>query len=154
MKGKPCIKEEAASLWRNETKRATDDATGNDMLLKGKRKMTDHDCIFCRIAAGEIPSDIVYEDEQVVAFRDINPQAPVHVVIIPRRHIASLATSEAQDVCVLAEMLKVAKEVAKGLGIEASGYRVVNNCGRDAQQSVQHIHFHVLGGRALGWPPG
>ncbi|NLN19890.1 MAG: histidine triad nucleotide-binding protein [Firmicutes bacterium] len=116
--------------------------------------MAEHDCIFCRIAKEEVPADIVHENEQIVAFRDINPQAPVHVVVIPRKHIASLAASSADDVALLGEILKAAKEVAEKLDIQASGYRVVNNCGPDAQQSVQHIHFHVLGGRRLGWPPG
>jgi histidine triad (HIT) family protein len=131
-----------------------DDAAWNDVLRKCQQKMTDHDCIFCRIAAGDIPANIVYENKQVVAFRDINPQAPVHVVIIPRKHIASLATSTTEDVRILGGMLEAAKEIAKQLEVDASGYRVVNNCGRDAQQSVQHVHFHVLGGRQLGWPPG
>lgn len=113
-----------------------------------------HDCLFCKIAAKQIPSNVVYEDEHVVAFHDINPQAPVHVVIVPRRHIASLAAAESTDVELLGRVVYTARVVAEQLGIASTGYRVVNNCGVHGQQTVQHIHFHVLGGRQLNWPPG
>jgi len=111
------------------------------------------DCVFCKIASGEIPATIVHDDDDVVAFKDLNPQAPVHVLIIPRRHIASLdeATEDHRDL--LGRLLLVAKELAATEGVEG-GYRLVNNCGAPAGQSVFHIHVHLLGGRAMGWPPG
>lgn len=109
------------------------------------------DCLFCRIVAGEIPAQIVYQDEHTVAFRDINPQAPVHVLVIPREHIPSIAALEG-DAC--SDLMAAIRKVAEQEGIAESGYRVVTNHGRDAQQTVFHLHWHVLGGRALGWPPG
>jgi histidine triad (HIT) family protein len=111
------------------------------------------DCLFCRIAAGKIPADRVYEDEQVVAFRDIHPQAPVHLLIVPRRHVASLADCGDADGSLLAHLLLTARRLAVEQGV-ASGYRLVNNCGASAGQSVFHLHFHLLGGRPLHWPPG
>jgi histidine triad (HIT) family protein len=111
------------------------------------------DCLFCKIVAGKIPADRVYEDDQVVAFRDIGPQAPVHVLIVPRRHIASLDDAGDADAALLARILQSAKRIAAEEGI-AGAYRVVNNCGATAGQSVFHIHFHLLGGREMGWPPG
>lgn len=111
------------------------------------------DCIFCKIAAGDIPSRKVHEDDEIVAFHDVNPQAPVHVLVVPRRHIPSLDAAGEADERLLGSMLLVAQRAAKELGI-ASAYRVVNNCGASAGQSVFHIHLHVLGGRALSWPPG
>jgi histidine triad (HIT) family protein len=112
------------------------------------------DCLFCKIAAGKIPSDIVYQDEQVVAFRDNNPQAPQHLLFIPRRHIASMTDITPGDGPVLANIYIAAAKVARELGLEASGYRFLTNVGKDAGQSVFHLHFHLLGGRKLGWPPG
>lgn len=112
------------------------------------------ECIFCRIANKEIPSQMVYADDSVVAFRDIQPVAPVHVVIIPRKHIPSLAAASEADSAVLGHVLQVARIVAEQEGVAESGYRVVNNCGPDALQTVQHVHFHLIGGKALGWPPG
>lgn len=112
------------------------------------------DCIFCKIAAGELSSDIVYENEQVVVFRDLNPQAPTHVLAIPRRHIASINDLTPDDASLVGELYLAAKTVAKQEGIHESGYRTVMNCGEGAGQSVFHIHLHVLGGRALTWPPG
>ena len=109
------------------------------------------DCLFCRILRGEIPAQLVYEDEHAVAFRDINPQAPVHVLVIPRQHIPSIAHLEG-DVC--AQQMEAIRRVAEQEGIAESGFRVVTNHGPDAQQTVFHLHWHVLGGRALGWPPG
>lgn len=111
-------------------------------------------CLFCKIAAGEIPSKIVYQDENVVAFQDINPQAPQHILFIPRRHIVSMTTLTPGDGQVLANIYTVASKVARDLGLEEGGYRFVTNVGPDAGQTVFHLHFHLLGGRKLGWPPG
>ncbi len=111
-------------------------------------------CLFCKIAAGQIPSKIVYQDEDVVAFEDINPQAPHHVLIIPRRHIASIPDLTLEDGPVLARIFMTAAKLAHDMGIDESGYRFVTNVGPDAGQSVFHLHFHLLGGRRLGWSPG
>jgi len=110
-------------------------------------------CLFCKIAAGEIPSKIVYEDQDVVAFEDINPQAPHHILFIPRRHIASMADLTPEDGPVLAALFIAAARVARDLDISESGYRFVANVGPDSGQSVSHLHFHLLGGRRMGWPP-
>ena len=112
------------------------------------------DCIFCKIIKGEIPSDKVYESDNVLAFKDINPMAPVHVLIIPKEHIASLNEINAENANLIAEVYAAAAEIAKQLGVAESGYRVVTNCGQAAGQTVNHIHFHLLGGRDLAWPPG
>lgn len=112
------------------------------------------DCLFCRIADGRIPSDRVYEDDEVVAFRDIDPQAPVHVLVIPRRHIESADALAAADAATVMAMFAAAQRVARALGVAESGYRLVTNIGADAGQSVQHLHLHLLGGRSLQWPPG
>ena len=109
-------------------------------------------CLFCRIVRGEVPAKKVHESDRYVAFRDINPQAPVHVVVIPREHVASLA--EARDAGLVGGMALVAAEVARAEGIEGRGYRTVINTNADAGQTVFHIHLHLLGGRHLGWPPG
>ena len=106
-------------------------------------------CLFCRIAAGEIPSSRVYEDETVLAFRDIAPQAPVHVLVIPKTHISGWSAAKDADDALLAHLVRVAAEVAEKEGIAASGYRVVSNCGPDAQQTVPHLHLHVLGGTEM-----
>ena len=113
--------------------------------------MTDS-CLFCRIASGAIPVSLIAENAHAVAFRDIAPKAPVHVLVIPRRHIASL--SEADDSAELGQVVTLAAEVARQEGLEEAGYRVVANTGADGGQSVHHLHFHVLGGRSMGWPPG
>ncbi|HOJ57417.1 MAG TPA: histidine triad nucleotide-binding protein [Bacillota bacterium] len=112
-----------------------------------------NDCLFCKIARKEIPADIVYEDDDVLAFRDIRPQAPVHVLVIPKRHIATLADLTQEDKDVMGHVTLVASRLARDLGV-SEGYRVVINCGKDAGQTVFHIHMHLLGGRSLGWPPG
>ena len=105
-------------------------------------------CIFCKIIAGEIPSTKVYEDETVFAFRDINPQAPTHILVIPKTHIGSVAELTAENSAVVAHIFKVIPQIAKAEGL-ANGYRVVSNCGPDARQSVQHLHFHILGGKEM-----
>ena len=111
-------------------------------------------CLFCRIAAGEVPSDRVYEDEAVVVFRDINPRAPTHVLAIPRRHLASVddLTEDAADQSLLAALLAALRRVAADEGLR--GYRIVTNVGPESGQSVFHLHFHLLGGRLMSWPPG
>ena len=108
-------------------------------------------CIFCKIAAGEIPSTKVYEDERVLAFRDIDPQAPVHVLLIPKKHFADILE---WDSATFADMQEIVKKLAVELGIAEKGFRVVINTGEDGQQSVKHLHWHILGGRSMQWPPG
>ena len=105
-------------------------------------------CIFCKIIAGEIPSTKVYEDETVFAFRDINPQAPTHILVVPKTHIGSVAEINAENSAAVAHIFEVIAQIAEEEGL-AGGYRVVSNCGPDARQSVQHLHFHILGGREL-----
>ncbi len=107
------------------------------------------DCLFCSIIKGEIPSTKVYEDEQVYAFKDINPMAPVHVLIIPKTHLSSINDVTEENSAVIAHIYAVAAKLAKALGISESGYRVVSNCGADAGQTVFHLHFHLLGGKKL-----
>jgi histidine triad (HIT) family protein len=111
-------------------------------------------CLFCGIAAGEIPSTTVRADEETVAFRDVDPRAPTHVLVIPRRHIASVNDLEAADAGIVGRLFLVAREIAAEEGIANGGYRLVMNTGRDAGQSVAHIHLHLLGGRHMSWPPG
>ncbi len=111
------------------------------------------DCIFCKIVAGEIPSAKVYEDDTVVAFNDLEPQAPVHVLIIPKQHIASMAEIDERNSAVVAHIFEVAAIIAKEKGLD-DGFRVVSNCGESAGQSVKHLHFHLMGGREFGWPAG
>ena len=111
-------------------------------------------CIFCRIVAGEIPANKVLENEHVIAFHDLNPKAPVHVLVIPRRHIESVGSAAPSDVEALGQVLLACREVAQSTGVAESGFRVALNSGPDAGQSVDHLHAHVLGGRSLGWPPG
>lgn len=108
------------------------------------------DCLFCKIINGEIPSDKVYENDRVYAFRDIAPQAPTHVVIVPKMHIASANDITADNASVVADIYEAIPEIAKSLGLSESGYRIVNNCGKDAGQTVFHIHFHLLGGEPGG----
>jgi histidine triad (HIT) family protein len=111
------------------------------------------DCIFCRIAAGEIPAETVFADESVVAFRDTNPQAPTHVLVIPREHVASAQELGTNHAALLSRLFTAMGEIARDEGL-GSGYRIVTNVGPDAGQTVQHLHFHLLGGRTLDWPPG
>jgi histidine triad (HIT) family protein len=112
------------------------------------------DCVFCKIIAGQIPGSLVYEDQDVAAFRDINPQAPLHVLIVPRRHIATLNDLTQADDALVGAMFRAAAALAKRHGYADRGYRTVFNTNREAGQTVFHIHLHLLGGRALGWPPG
>jgi histidine triad (HIT) family protein len=112
------------------------------------------ECIFCKIISGEIPSDKIYEDELVLSFKDISPAAPIHVLIIPKKHINSLNDVCEDDLKVIGHIFKVAKNLAEKLDIDNDGYRVVANCGKYGGQTVEHVHFHLLGGRSLNWPPG
>ena len=112
------------------------------------------DCLFCKIADGAQEADIVHTDDDVVAFRDINPQAPTHILIIPKEHIESARAVRDDDGRVLAQIFEVAAHLAKAEGVERSGWRVVTNVGPDAGQTVHHLHFHLLGGRPMDWPPG
>ena len=112
------------------------------------------DCLFCSIVGGETPADTLYQDERCLAFRDISPQAPVHVLVIPREHIESLDDAAQRDEALLGHLLRVAARVANEQGLSESGYRTVINTGAGAGQSVFHLHMHLLGGRSLSWPPG
>ena len=116
--------------------------------------MANDKCLFCRIAAGEIPAKKVHEDADVVAFHDINPQAPTHVLVVPKQHIASLSDLAADDDRIVGEVVRRAAAIAHERGIAAGGYRTVFNTNRDAGQTVFHIHLHLLGGRSMSWPPG
>ena len=112
------------------------------------------ECLFCKIVRREIPGKIVFEDEALLAFEDVNPQAPTHVLVIPKRHIESLNVLEASDDGIVGEIVRRAAAIAKDRGISAGGYRTVFNTNRDAGQTVFHIHLHLLGGRSMAWPPG
>jgi histidine triad (HIT) family protein len=112
------------------------------------------DCIFCKIANKEIKSDIVYEDEYVVAFPDINPQATVHLLIVPKEHIESPNDIDESNKDLVGHIYIVIKKLAQRYGIDKKGYRIVSNCGNDGGQTVMHLHFHLLGGRFMTWPPG
>lgn len=112
------------------------------------------DCLFCRIAAKAIPAKVVAETPEALAFHDIQPQAPVHALVIPKKHVATLNDAQPDDAALLGKLLLLAKDVARTLGVDASGWRLAVNTNKDAQQSVFHVHLHVLGGRRLEWPPG
>jgi histidine triad (HIT) family protein len=112
------------------------------------------ECLFCKIAAREIPADVVHETDDVVAFRDINPKAPTHILVIPKRHVGSAAMITDDHGKLLAEIFQVATHLARAEGVGGSGWRFVTNVGPDAGQSVAHLHFHLLGGRGMSWPPG
>ena len=112
------------------------------------------DCLFCKIIDGEIPGDIVYENDSVLAFNDINPIAPVHILVIPKEHIATLNDLEEKHTQTMGELFLAAKKIAGEKGISESGYRTVFNCNKDAQQTVFHIHLHLIAGRQMTWPPG
>ena len=112
------------------------------------------DCLFCKIANKELESQYVYEDEKVIAFKDVDPQAPVHVLIIPKKHYTSILNVPDDEMNIIAHIYKVAKKIVKDMGVAKKGFRLINNCGEEGGQSVSHLHFHLLGGRLLGWPPG
>ena len=112
------------------------------------------ECLFCAIAAGDIPADVVHSDDDAVAFRDIAPQAPLHVLVIPRAHHANAAALAAEDAALAGRLMALAGRIAADAGVADDGYRVVTNTGDNAGQSVHHVHFHVLGGRGFAWPPG
>lgn len=112
------------------------------------------DCLFCKIIAGEIPSEKVYEDENVYAFKDINPEAPFHALVIPKKHIQSVSHIEQQDEELVGKVFSAIRKIANENGLDEDGYRVVTNIGENAGQTVLHMHFHVLGKRNLEWPPG
>ena len=112
------------------------------------------DCLFCKIVAGEIPANVIYQDDHVLAFEDINPQAPTHTLVIPREHIATLDELDEDKEAIAGKILVAARNIAREKGLDNRGYRLVANCLESAGQTVFHIHFHLLGGRSLGWPPG
>jgi histidine triad (HIT) family protein len=112
------------------------------------------DCIFCKIAEGEIPSKKLYEDEKVIAFYDISPEAPIHFLVIPKKHIKSVNEVNEENANIISHIFLVINKLVKELNIAETGYRIVNNCGKDGGQTVDHMHFHVLGQRELKWPPG
>jgi histidine triad (HIT) family protein len=117
-------------------------------------RSADPTCLFCRIVAGEIPSTRVAEDDAVIAFRDINPRAPTHILVVPREHVASAADLVETDGPLLGRIFATAADLARSEGIAEGGYRIVTNIGSWGGQSVDHLHFHLMGGRAFGWPPG
>ncbi|MGI6112904.1 MAG: histidine triad nucleotide-binding protein [Mahellales bacterium] len=112
------------------------------------------DCIFCSIVKGTIPTQIEYEDDRIMVFKDINPQAPIHFLLIPKQHFDSLMEVDSKDGDIIAHIYMVAKNIARQRGFDRDGFRIVMNCGQDGGQTVQHIHFHLLAGRSLQWPPG
>lgn len=116
--------------------------------------MTSPDCVFCRIARGEVPASLVHEDETAIAFRDLNPQAPVHFLVVPRRHVESLDALEEGEDDLAGHLLLVARKAAREEGVDGDGYRLVINVGERGGQTVPHLHLHVLGGRRMTWPPG
>ncbi len=116
--------------------------------------MSEAPCLFCKIVAGSIPAALVHSDERLIAFRDINPQAPVHVLIVPREHLSSLDAADERHGQLLGELLVAVRRIARAEGLSTDGYRTVINTGADGGQTVEHIHVHLLGGRAMGWPPG
>lgn len=116
--------------------------------------MSTQDCLFCKIISGAVPSDCVYEDEDVYAFRDIDPQAPTHILVVPKRHISSVTSLTDSDADIAGKLVVVASRLADSCGIADTGFRLVVNAGDEGGQSVNHLHLHLLGGRRLGWPPG
>jgi histidine triad (HIT) family protein len=112
------------------------------------------DCLFCKIASRQIPAKIVYEDDDMIAFRDINPQAPVHLLLVPRKHVATVNDLSAEDAELVGKLVLQAANLARAEGIAEGGYRTVFNCNADGDQNVYHIHLHLLGGRRMSWPPG
>ena len=116
--------------------------------------MSQKDCLFCKVVDGDLPADIVYENDSLIAFRDIAPKAPTHILLIPRRHIATMNDLQESDISLAGELFTTAAQIAADEGLAEDGYRVVMNCNEAAGQSVFHIHLHLLGGRPMSWPPG
>ncbi len=116
--------------------------------------MADKDCIFCKIAQHKIPSKIVYEDDELIAFRDIDPKAPVHILLIPKKHIPSITELTGSDEKIIGKIPRIFQKIAESESVAQSGFRIVLNTGPDAGQAVAHLHFHIFGGRKLSWPPG
>lgn len=114
----------------------------------------DPECIFCKIVDGQIPASVIYQNEQVTAFRDINPQMPLHVLVVPNEHVANTEALEPEDDALVGAVVRAAREIARQEGVSARGYRLVFNTGPDANNTVPHLHMHMLGGRAMSWPPG
>ncbi|MDO5718800.1 MAG: histidine triad nucleotide-binding protein [Tissierellia bacterium] len=112
------------------------------------------DCIFCKIANGEIPTEMIYEDDTKAVFKDLNPQAPVHLLVIPKEHISSNNEIDSENKQIVGEIFELIKNLAREMNFDKNGYRIVNNCGNDGGQTVKHLHYHVLAGRNLNWPPG
>ena len=112
------------------------------------------DCLFCKIRDGEIPSETVYENDDILAFKDVNPHAPTHILTVPRKHIATINDLEDEDAQIMGKMMLAAQDIASFEGIAEAGYRLVINCNADAGQTVYHIHMHLMGGRNMAWPPG
>jgi len=127
-------------------------STGYNRKVFTGNQMTE--CIFCRIASGDVPTTKVFEDEDVVAFRDIRPQTPIHIQIIPKRHIETILDLKESDSSLITKMILTANQIARDSGLSTRGYRLVFNCKGDGGQEVYHIHLHLLGGRRMGWPPG
>jgi histidine triad (HIT) family protein len=124
-------------------------------IYRGPKTMTmDADCLFCKIVSGQIPATVVLNNDQVTVFRDINPQLPTHVLIVPNRHVANTETLSPADDALVGAMVRTAQDIARQEGLSERGYRLVFNTGPDAQNSVPHLHLHMLGGRAMSWPPG
>ena len=116
--------------------------------------MAANECLFCKIVVGDVPADILYQDDEVLAFHDINPQAPIHILVVPKQHLDSLASVADENRNLMGHIMLTAKEIARNEGLSHSGYRTVINVGADGGQTVNHLHLHLLGGRALRWPPG
>lgn len=126
----------------------------NSVMNRVEKELLMTDCIFCRIAAGDLPANLAYEDEDVIAFHDLNPQAPTHILVIPRQHFSTLLDMDEEQTLLLGKLQRAAIEIARQQGLEKEGFRVVTNCLESAGQSVFHLHVHLLGGRAFTWPPG
>ena len=116
--------------------------------------MVDSNCIFCKIVAGEVPADVVRESDRVMAFRDLDPKAPVHILLVPKEHVESVAELDDAHAETLVDIMQAATQLARAEGVDGSGWRLVTNVGADGGQSVFHLHFHLLGGRPMAWPPG
>jgi histidine triad (HIT) family protein len=124
------------------------------MTTYERKGFMDNDCLFCKIVSGDIPVNVLYENDNVLAFRDINPQAPFHALVIPKKHIATINHLDNEDAALVGQLYLAAKQLAKQEGFAERGYRTVMNCGEEGGQTVYHMHLHVLAGRALTWPPG